>query len=249
MVTVTDEDRARVQEVVDEMARSVGLEPPCVRVRKTKGCARVREEPRGRVAVEADPKLARAPLGVLRKMLAHELHVWCGHATRQRCISTGGVLYADRILPRNDYWLRLDRPPDLVPDLVILALALCMLVMGMTAWTAPSCAHEWEADRAAVDLFGIGLDDELADWMQTNGFGDTWAPEVMHTHPKLRERARATATYQQQVRRQTRHSLSHGHLVGDSTGPARRCEEGRRARTAGARKPPPLRRLRTWRIP
>jgi Zn-dependent protease with chaperone function len=124
-------------------------------------------------------------------MLAHELaHVWCGHATRQRRISAMPFFTAIAIWLATLIWLQLDQPPERVPDIVIVTLALCVLVMGMAASTAPSRAHEWEADRAAVDLFGIGLDDELAAWMQVNGFGDGRTPEFIHTHPKAAETSR-----------------------------------------------------------
>ncbi len=203
MITVTDHDHARVQQVVDEMARTIGLQPPRVRVCDTKACASVGKKPRRELTLHVDPKLARAPLSVLRKMLADELaHLWCRHPTRQR--RTVGLIFAAAIaiwLAALIWTCALDHLRDLVLDLSLIALGSCAAVIAIPVWHARSRAYEREADRAAVDLFGIGVDEEVANWMQANGFCDDQTHGLLRTHPKLTERVRATATHQQQARR------------------------------------------------
>jgi Zn-dependent protease with chaperone function len=172
MSTVTES--ARVQQVVDEMARTIGLQPPRVRVCDTKECASVGKNPRRELTLHADPKLSCAPLSVLRKMLAHELaHVWCRHPTSQR--RTIGLIFAAAF----GIWLAaliwgcpVDRLRHLVLDLSLIALGCCAIAVALLIRAARSRAYEREADRTAVDLFGIGVDDEVANWMQANGFCD-----------------------------------------------------------------------------
>ena len=190
-------ERYQVLADVEAMRRCVGLDAVEVRLEPTYSqCASVRAS-RGSEGTRMTMswRLAKAPVSVRRKVIAHEFgHVLNGdtHMKAMSDLRAGvgaGALLGVAVIA-------------VVEELSVGGMRhgllgaggpmVTLLMLGVLAWYhRPLRRRELAADRTSWDHFGCGYDREVATWMRRNWYVDLGPLQVVGTHPSSRRRLRA----------------------------------------------------------